>query len=148
YPGGHLTQRLSPRLMAIVDALPLRPGLRVLEIGCGPGAAAREIARRIGDGHVLAIDRSAKAVAQATAASRAEIESGVLSVRQADIENFQLEPGEAPYEIALAVRVGALDGRQPEAGERAKRRIAAALKPGGRLFIDGGDPLREISLNE
>src|SRR3546814_11892355 len=26
---------LSPRLMAIVDALPLRTGLRVLEIGCG-----------------------------------------------------------------------------------------------------------------
>ncbi|MER8437086.1 class I SAM-dependent methyltransferase [Mesorhizobium sp. M1312] len=34
--------------------------MRVLEIGCGPGAAAREIARRIGDGHVLAIDRSAR----------------------------------------------------------------------------------------
>nr|WP_287052844.1 methyltransferase domain-containing protein [Mesorhizobium sp.] len=65
---------LSPRLLAIVDALPLRQGTRVLEIGCGPGAAAREIARRIGDGYVLAIDRSAKAVAQATAASRAEMQ--------------------------------------------------------------------------
>ena len=45
----------SARLLAIVDALPLRRGLRVLEIGCGPGAAARDIARRIGDGHILAI---------------------------------------------------------------------------------------------
>ena len=49
----------SARLLAIVDALPLRKGIRVLEIGCGPGAAAREIARRIGRGQVLGIDRSA-----------------------------------------------------------------------------------------
>jgi SAM-dependent methyltransferase len=50
---------LSPRLAAIVQALPLRPGLRVLEIGCGPGAAARAILEHIGNGYVLGIDRSA-----------------------------------------------------------------------------------------
>lgn len=70
---------LSPRLMVIVDALPLRHGIRVLEIGCGPGAAAREIARRIGRGHVLGIDRSAKAITLAKAASPTEIASGILS---------------------------------------------------------------------
>ena len=64
---------LSPRLAAVVEALPLRPGLRVLEIGCGPGAAARAVARRIGDGRVLAIDRSATAVAQARRGAAAEI---------------------------------------------------------------------------
>jgi ubiquinone/menaquinone biosynthesis C-methylase UbiE len=58
---------LSPRLKAIVEALPLRPGLRVIEIGCGPGAAAREVAERVGaSGHVLAVDRSAKAIALLT----------------------------------------------------------------------------------
>ena len=34
--------RLSPRLLTILDALPLRAGARVLEIGCGPGALARD----------------------------------------------------------------------------------------------------------
>jgi SAM-dependent methyltransferase len=139
---------LSPRLAAIVDALPLRPGLRVLEIGCGPGAAAREIARRIGDGHVLAIDRSAKAIAQATAGSLAEIEAGRLSFRHVAVEDFELKPGEAPYDIALAVRVGALDGRHPDLERQARRRIAMALRSGGRLFIDGGDPLREVALDK
>ena len=32
----------SARLMEIVIALPLLPGLRVLDIGCGPGAMIRE----------------------------------------------------------------------------------------------------------
>jgi hypothetical protein len=58
-----------------------------------------------------------------------------------------LETGEAPYDIALAVRVGALNGRRPHAEAQAMRQIAAALTPRGRLFIDGGDPLREIPLD-
>jgi len=81
---------LSLRLRAIVDALPLRRGIRVLEIGCGPG--------------------------------------------------------EALFDLAFAVKVGALDGRHPKAGELALVRIAAAPVPGGRLYIDGGSPLREMEL--
>lgn len=140
------TRTLSPRLAAIVEALPLRSGLRVIEIGCGSGAAARAVISRIGHGHVLAIDRSAKAIQQAVAASENEIASGQLCLRQVAAEDFKLEVGEAPYDIAFAVRVGALDGRHPEAGRRAQQRIAAALVPNGQLFIDGGNPLQEISL--
>jgi cyclopropane fatty-acyl-phospholipid synthase-like methyltransferase len=129
---------LSARLVAAVDALPLVPGMRVLEIGCGPGAAAREVARRVGPGgHVLAVDRSAKAVAQSVAGSAEEIAAGTLSVRQSAVEDFVLEEGEARYDLAFAVRVGALDGRHPQLEEEALRRIAAALTPAGRLFIDG-----------
>lgn len=97
---------------------------------------------------MLGIDRSANAIAQASAASQAEIGSGRLSLRQVAAEHFELEPGEAPYDIAFAVRVGALDGRHPETGRRAMHRIAAALTPGGQLFIDGGNPLREVVLND
>ncbi|TDC42057.1 methyltransferase domain-containing protein [Actinomadura sp. KC345] len=137
---------LSPRLAGIVDALPLAPGMRVLEIGCGTGAAARAVAARLGTGHILAIDRSAKAVAQTRAASADEIASGRMSVRQAAAEEFEPEPGEGPFDLVFAVRVGALDGRHPQAGRAALPRIAAALAPGGRLFVDGGSPLREISV--
>jgi cyclopropane fatty-acyl-phospholipid synthase-like methyltransferase len=101
------TPPLSPRLAEIVDALPIAPGMRVLEIGCGPGAAARAVAARLGGGHILAIDRSAKAVAQATAAAAYEIASGRMSVRQAAVEEFALDAGEAPFDLAFAVRVGA-----------------------------------------
>lgn len=143
-----MTRDLSPRLAAIVKALPLRPGLRVLEIGCGPGAAARAVAKQIGNGHVLGIDRSAKAIAQAMAGSEAELASGQLSFRHVAVEDFALEQGEKPYNIAFAIRVGALDGRHTEAGHIARQRIREALVKGGRLYMDGGDPLREVSLDE
>lgn len=141
-----MPDRLSARLAAIVEALPLRPGIRVLEIGCGPGAAARVIANRIGNGHILAVDRSARAIRQALAASAPEIAAGRMSVRQVAIEDFELEAGEAPFDLAFAIRVGALDGRHPELQRRAHARIARALVPDGRLFIDGGTPLKEIYL--
>ena len=52
------------------------------------------------------------------------------------------EPGEGPFDLVFAVRVGALDGRHPAAGRKAFVRISAALAPGGRLFVDG----REVPL--
>lgn len=48
--------------------------------------------------------------------------------------------------LQFAVRVGVLDGRHPAARAQALDRITRALVPGGRLFIDGGDPLQEVPL--
>lgn len=141
-----MADKISPRLAAIVEALPLRPGMRVLEIGCGPGVAARAVLQRIGNGHVLAIDRSAKAIAQATASSRAELASGHLEFRCVSVEDFVLVKGERPYDLAFAVRVGALDGRHPAVGRTALGRLRQALVKDGRLFVDGGNPLKEITL--
>jgi cyclopropane fatty-acyl-phospholipid synthase-like methyltransferase len=137
---------LSARLAAVVDALPLHPHSRVLEIGCGPGAAARAVAARLTTGHILAIDRSPSAIAQAEVAAVDEITSGRMSVRRVAAEDFALRAGEEPYDIVFAVRVGALDGRHPEVGQRVLRRIATATTADARLFIDGGDPLRELPI--
>ncbi len=142
-----MAPRISNRIACFVDALPLVPGHRVLEIGCGPGVAAREVCRRIGNGFVLAIDRSARAIDSAVAGSKPEIASGRLRFRQVAIEDFELLVGEERFDIAFAMRVGALDGRQPEIGQRALERVRAALKPAGRLFIDTGHPVREIRLD-
>ncbi|WP_117208958.1 SAM-dependent methyltransferase [Allorhizocola rhizosphaerae] len=141
-----MSASLSPRLAAIVQALPFKPDSRILEIGCGPGAAARAIAAQLTGGHILAIDRSAAAIAQAEGACAEEIASGRMSVRQVPAEEFVLQANEEPYDLVFAVRVGALDGRHPQLGERVLQRIAAATTPGARLFIDGGDPLRELPI--
>lgn len=122
--------------------------MRILEIGCGPGAAARELLRLYPDLVVVGIDRSAAAIEQARKASSDATVSGRLEFRCVSAEDFTLETKEAPFDLAFALRVGALDGRHPKAGELALRRITAALKPHGRLYIDGGDPLVELPLRE
>jgi len=141
-----MADNISPRLAEIVEALPLRPGMRVLEIGCGPGVAARAVLRRMGTGRVLAIDRSAKAIAQAIAGSEAELATGQLEFRCVAVEDFVLAKGELPYDLAFAVRVGALDGRHPAAGSIALGRLRKALVTDGLLFTDGGNPLKKVSL--
>ena len=139
---------LSPRLRAVVEALPLRPGLRVVEIGCGPGAAVRAVAELLGpSGHVLAVDRSQRAIEQVVRSSSDLIAAGRVSVRHCAVEDLVLQPSEAPYDLAFAVRVGALDGRHPEAGARARSRLVRVLVPGGKLLVDGGDPLRSLDLS-
>ena len=137
--------KISARLAEIIEALPLHQGMRVLEIGCGPGVAARAVLERIGSGHVLAIDRSAKAIALAKAGSRAELATGRLEFRHVPVEGLTLEKGERPYDLAFAVRVGVLDGRHPEEGRVAVERIRKALVKNGHLFIDG-NPLKEVPL--
>lgn len=130
----------ADRIVSAVKLLPLREGMRVLEIGCGPGVAARAVAARIGTGFVLAIDRSDKAIALARRGSVGEIAAGVLEFRQVAIEDFVLAAGEARFDLAFAMRVGALDGRHPKAGELALERLRSVMAPGGRLFTDTGDP--------
>ncbi|WP_447728491.1 SAM-dependent methyltransferase [Sphingomonas koreensis] len=132
----------SARIADFVASLPLEPGMHVLEIGCGPGVAAREICRRIGHGRVIAIDRSATAIRIAAKASRAECEAGLLELRQIAIEDFVLADDEPRFDLAFAQRVGALDGRHPEAETLALKRLKGALKPDGLLYIEGFDPVR------
>ena len=120
--------------------------MRVLEIGAGSGAASRAVAARIAPGRILAIERSQRATDLARLACAAEIAAGILEVRCLAAEAFVLAPGEPPFDLAFAFRVGSLDGRHPRQGMLARARIAAALAPGGRLYIDGGDPLRTVDL--
>lgn len=143
-----MENKLSKRLTDIINALPLKDEMRVIEIGCGPGAMAREISRRISKGHILAIDRSTKAIQQAVSGSQTEIKTGKLSFRQVAIEEFELGATEKHFDIAVAVRVGALDGRHPEIEKQALLKIAKALTKQGKLFIDGGNPLKEIPLEK
>jgi len=55
-------QQLRAELVpAWLEALQLRPGMRVLDVGAGPGYVSQQVAERVGPtGLVLALDRSAE----------------------------------------------------------------------------------------
>ncbi len=136
---------LSARLQTVVDALPLRPGMRVLEVGGAPGAAAREVVRRVApDGFVLVLDRSASAVELTRRSCAADIRQGRLAVRLGAVEDVELEAGEEPYDLAFACRVGVLDGRHPAQRECAVASLRRMLTPGAPILVDTGDPLTEL----
>jgi len=132
-----MKKKISPRLQQIVDDLPLYDGIRVLEIGCGPGVAARLVSERIGTGHITAIDRSAKAIALAVTGSEKELRSGRLIYIQCAIEDYPAEEGEKGFDLIFAVRVGTLNGRHPGAGKKAVEQILKILNKGGKVIIDG-----------
>lgn len=114
----------QPRLVArMLEALRLRPGMRVLDVGCGSGYAAALLADLVAPGGaVVAVERIAGLVAPA----RARLAGRAVAVHHADGAGGW--PGGAPYD---AIHVAAVAAAVPAA-------LLAQLRPGGRLVIPLG----------
>ena len=112
----------------LVDALALESGMRVLDVGCGPGRHSLALARR-GFG-VVGVDHSAEFVGLAREAAAAEgvaVEFEELDVRDLD------RAGEFDATVCLCQGgFGLLGGRDETA---VFGRIAATLRAGGRLAV-------------
>ena len=80
---------------------------------------------------------SARGVSLTERACAAEVAAGLLSTRCVAAEDLVLEPGERRYDLVVANRVGALDGRHPDAGERVLERLGDVLTAEGSLWVDG-----------
>jgi SAM-dependent methyltransferase len=112
----------------LVDALGLAPGMRVLDVGCGPGRHALSLARR--GYEVVGVDHSAEFVRLAReAASAADLAATFeeLDVRVLD------RPDEFDATICLCQGGFGLLGGRDEADVFG--RIAATLRPGGALAV-------------
>jgi SAM-dependent methyltransferase len=106
------------------------PSARVLEIGCGPGAAAELLCPRLPEGRMLAVDRSAVAVRRTTERNAAHVAAGVLEVRRSGLHDLAVPDGSV--DVAFTVNVNLFWTRDP-APELAVLR--AALAPGGVLHV-------------
>jgi ubiquinone/menaquinone biosynthesis C-methylase UbiE len=123
---------VSQRLRAVVDELGIRPGDRVLEIGCGHGVAATMVCERLDGGSLTAVDRSAKMIAAAERRNAAHVASGRAEFLVRRLEGLDL--GDRRFDVAFAVRVRLFE-REPE---RARALVEPWLAPGGevRSFFD------------
>ncbi|MYI73954.1 MAG: methyltransferase domain-containing protein [Acidobacteria bacterium] len=105
------------------------PGARLLDLGCGPGFAALELAERVGaGGRVLAVDESDRFIAGLVReANRRGL--GQLAARVERVEDLRLEPA-------------SLDGAfvrwlfcfLPDPAPVIDR-VVSGLRPGGRLVV-------------
>jgi ubiquinone/menaquinone biosynthesis C-methylase UbiE len=119
-----------------IDELMVTPGMRVVDVGCGPGRLTLPIARRVGpDGEVVALDMQPKMLERM--ARRIE-KAGLTNVRPllAGAGDGTLSKDYFDRAV-LSTVLGEIPDR-----ERALREIHDALKPGGYLVVAEviGDP--------
>ena len=123
YLGGDLTRRG----MASFDALAPSPGQRLLDIGCGTGLLALDLARAVGaSGEVVGVEPSADMRAATAARS-----GGRENFRLVDGSANALPLGDGTFDGAVSVQVFEYLDDIPGALSEVRR----VLRPGARLVI-------------
>ncbi|WP_158073423.1 class I SAM-dependent methyltransferase [Actinophytocola xanthii] len=116
------------RIRWAVEVVDPRPGDRVLEVGCGPGVAAGLVCRRLVTGRLLAVDRSAIAIARTGARNAEYVSAGLLEVRRCTVEELRVSGMDRAFSVDVNVF-------WTGPAERALAALHRALRPGGELFV-------------
>jgi ubiquinone/menaquinone biosynthesis C-methylase UbiE len=119
----------STRASTIITHLDLRPGMRALDVGCGPGRLTIPMARKVGPGgRVVALDIQAGMLRRAKAkAERAELAN-------IDFHTIEVTKNKLHFGSFDRVVLAAVLGEIPDQ-ETALRDIFDVLKPGGVLAV-------------
>jgi ubiquinone/menaquinone biosynthesis C-methylase UbiE len=119
----------------LIDAAAIRPGDRVLDIGCGTGALSIAIAERHPGAHVSALDPDPKALARARAkATRAGV---TVAWHEGFADALPFESGAFQHVVSSLM----LHHLTSEARAAAFREVVRVLAPGGAFHVlDFGPP--------
>ncbi len=126
---GHETREEAARAMvdAVIERARIRPGMRVLDVGCGYGATARIIAREC---HAEATGLTNSAMQHHHAEASTGAESNPKYVLEDWLQNRR-DTGSFDVVVALESTEHMSDKR------RALSEMARVLKPGGRVVVVG-----------
>ena len=125
---------LTPDIVAqrgrVLDALRLREGERVADLGCGPGLLALDMRARVGDsGAIEGIDLSPDMIALA---QRRCAGYGNIGLRVGDVSALPYE--DAAFDVAVCTQVYEY---VPDVA-RALRELHRVVRPGGLLVYSTG----------
>lgn len=106
----------------------LQPGMRLLDVGCGPGSITRGLAERVAPGQVVGLDLSSETLdtARRDAAAR-----GLENLQYEEGSVYRLPFPEASFDVAYAHQV------LQHLGERgaALREMLRVVRPGGLVAV-------------
>src|SRR5829696_1189561 len=114
-----------------VSLLGVRPDDRVLEIGCGPGLAIRELSRIAHAGYVCGIDHSEVMLRQAARRNADGLRRGILDLRLGSVD--ELPAFDAPFDKILAVNTMLFWSERDSVARLAELR--RLLRPGGLIAV-------------
>jgi ubiquinone/menaquinone biosynthesis C-methylase UbiE len=109
----------------------LRPGLELLDVGCGPGTITADLARLVAPGRVVGIDRASEVLAQANA--HAGGQGVAIELRAGDV--YALEFPDASFDVVHAHQLL----QHLSDPVRALVEMRRVLRPGGLLAVRDAD---------
>jgi SAM-dependent methyltransferase len=142
YPLGHEPRELDrltlqarlfePVSRRLFEAAGVRPGMRVLDVGCGCGDVSFLLRSIVGEGgEVVGIDRASRAVTTATARARAQ---GLYNVRFVECDAMECIPD--PQFDAVVGRLVLMFASEPEV---MLRHLTERLRPGALVMFQEFD---------
>ena len=106
----------------------LRPGMRLLDVGCGPGSITRGLAERVAPGHVVGLDlsRDTLDLARRDAAAR-----GITNLDYEEGSVYTVPFPDASFDVAYAHQVL----QHLREREAALREMLRVVRPGGLVAV-------------
>ena len=116
----------------LIDLLEASPGMKVLDLACGPGTLSRPLAQRVAPGgEVIGVDLAEGMIALARSAGIANARFVVMDIEALDFPDATFDAVACGHGLQFAPDLG-----------RAMREARRVLRPGGRFAasvpVDGG----------
>jgi cyclopropane fatty-acyl-phospholipid synthase-like methyltransferase len=124
-----MTEEVPERFLWAAEMLDVQPSDRLLEIGCGHGAAVSLICKSLSSAPIIAIDRSPSMIAQAIRRNLANIEAGKVVFKAFALADADF--GGVRFDKVFAINVGLFRTHAVREAVVLRR----ALKPRGALYL-------------